>query len=209
MSSDSTTRILIVDDHFVVRSGIKASLEMEDDFEIVCESEDSAQAQTAYKEHTPDLVLLDFQLPDQGGTATTKALLKLDPNARILVFSTYDKEEDIFQTIQAGAMGYLLKSVPRSELLVAIRTVAKGERYLSAEVSNRLANRLASTQLSEREIEIVGLIAQGQSNKQIGNQLSIAEDTVKRHVSHILVKLKVADRAQAATEALRRGLIKL
>ena len=106
-------------------------------------------------------------------------------------------------------MGYLLKSVPRSELLVAIRTVAKGERYLSAEVSNRLANRLASTQLSEREIEIVGLIAQGQSNKQIGNQLSIAEDTVKRHVSHILVKLKVADRAQAATEALRRGLIKL
>ena len=200
---------MIVDDHFVVRSGIKASLEMEDDLEVITEAEDAATAIDEFARHHPDLVLLDFQLPDKDGSAIVTELLQLDPEARILMFSTYDREEDIFQAIQAGALGYILKSVPRDELLYAVRTIAAGERYLSPGVSQRLASRLASPELSARELEIIALVAKGQSNKQIGSELGIAEDTVKRHVSNCLLKLKVNDRAQAATEAIRRGLIKV
>jgi len=200
-------RILIADDHHIVRSGLAASLGLEDDLQIVGEAENGAQAIAAYREAKPDVVLMDLRMAGGSGIETTATLRAEAPEARVIIYTTFDGDEDVYRAVQAGALGYLLKSAPRPELLAAVRAVAAGERYLPPELAKRLAARVAGPDVSEREIEVLRLISAGKSNKEIGGLLHIAEDTVKRHVSNILMKLGVSDRAQAATEAIRRGFL--
>ena len=209
MSKSKTTRILVVDDHHVVRSGLAASLGMEEDLTVVGEAESGAQALALYEKCAPDVVLMDLRMRGGNGIETTAALRAKAPEARVLMYTTFDGEEDVYRAVQAGARGYLLKSAPREELLAALRAVAAGERYLPPELARRLAGRVAGPDISERELEVLQLISTGKSNKEIGATLHIAEDTVKRHVSNILTKLGVSDRAQAATEAFRRGFLHL
>jgi len=200
---------MVVDDHFVVRSGVVASLALEDDLEVVAEAETGEQALELYREKKPDVVIMDLRLPGKNGIETTALLVKEFPGAKVLIFTTYDGDEDIYRATQAGAFGYLLKSSPREELLAAVRALAKGERYMTAAISSRLAARVAGPDLSPRELEILQLLGRGLSNKEIGGKLFISEDTVKRHISNLFVKLKVNDRAQATAEAIRRGFIHL
>lgn len=209
MSKPRPTRILVVDDHHVVRSGLAASLGMEDDLVVVGEAESGARALALYPQCAPDVVLMDLRMRDGGGIETTAALRAQAPEARVMIYTTFDGEEDVYRAVQAGARGYLLKSASRDELLAAIRAVAAGGRYLPPELAQRLAGRIAGSDISGREIQVLRLISAGKSNKEIGAALHIAEDTVKRHVSNILGKLGVSDRAQAATEAIRRGFLHL
>lgn len=209
MAKPKPIRVLVVDDHHVVRSGLAASLGLEDDISVVAEAGNSDEALAQFRAAQPDVVLMDLRLPGLNGTATTAALRREWPDARVLIFTTFDGDEDVYRAMQAGARGYLLKSAPREELLRALRTVASGERFMTPDLSLRLAQRVSAPDLSEREIDVLRLISAGKSNKEIGTTLHIAEDTVKRHVSNILTKLGVSDRAQAATEAIRRGFLHL
>jgi two-component system NarL family response regulator len=202
-------RILVVDDHFVVRSGLVASLGMEEDLEVVGEASNAVEVLEQYRKQQPDLVLMDLRLQGGTGIEATAQLRQEFPAAHVLIFTTFEGDEDIFRALQAGAGGYLLKSSPREELLQAVRTVATGERYLPSRVAARLAERIAGDEPSARELEVLRLVGQGKSNKEIGVALSIAEDTVKRHVSSLLLKLRVHDRAQATAEGIRRGFIHL
>jgi DNA-binding NarL/FixJ family response regulator len=207
MSSPIT--LLLIDDHFVVRSGLVASLELEDDLKVIAESDRGEAASQLFTEHHPDVVLMDLQLPGISGIDATAALLRDHPSAHVLIFSTFARDEEIQAALKAGALGYLQKSSSRDSLLAAIRNVAKGERSLPAEIAQRLKDRLAEPEITPREREILTLITQGNANKELAATLGIGEDTVKQHVSRILMKLKVNDRAQATAEAIRRGLVKV
>ena len=200
-------RLLVVDDHHVVRSGLAASLGLEDDLTVVAEAGNGDDAVAQYREHQPDVVLMDLRLPGADGVAATAALRSEWPDARILMFTTFDSEEDIYRAMRAGARGYLLKSAPREELLAAIRAVAAGERHLPPALAQRLAGRISTPEVSEREREVLQLMARGKANKEIAVALGISEETVKRHASNLFVKMGVADRAQATSEGIRRGLI--
>lgn len=202
-------RILVVDDHHVVRSGLAASLGLEDDITVVAEAGSAEEAIAQYRKHQPDMVLMDLRLPGANGIAATADLRREWPDARVLMFTTFDGEEDIYRAMQAGARGYLLKSAAREELLTAIRAVAAGERHLSPALAQRLAGRVAAPDVSDREREVLQLIARGKANKEIAAALGISEETVKRHASNLFVKMGVADRAQATSEGIRRGLIQL
>jgi DNA-binding NarL/FixJ family response regulator len=201
--------LLIVDDHFVVRSGLVASLELEDDLRVVAEVERGEDVIAAYAKNRPDLVLMDVQLPGISGIEATAALLALHPAAPVLIFSTSVKDEDIHQARQAGALGYHPKSSSRDSLLAAIRSVSAGKTSLPPDIAQRLQARLSEPEITPREKEILTLVSKGRANKEIAAQLGIAEDTVKQHVSRILQKLRVSDRAQATAEAIRRGIVKL
>lgn len=201
--------VLIVDDHFVVRSGLAASLEVEDDIEVSGEAKRGDEAVTQYQRQRPDVVLMDLQLPGLSGVQATAALRTHDPQARVLVYSTFARLDEVQSALDAGAAGYVEKSASREELLIALRKVAAGEAYLPPELAQRLANLRLGAAITAREREILALIAHGHANKQIAALFEISEDTVKRHVSHILEKLNVHDRAQATAEAIRRGIIKV
>lgn len=200
-------RLLLVDDHFVVRSGLAASLGLEDDMQVIAEASDGNDAISAYEAHLPDIVLMDLQMGDTTGIEAASAICQAHPGAKILVFSSFARDEDIYRAIRAGALGYLQKAAPREELLEAIRQVASGNRYLPREIAQRLADRLSRPEPSPREREVLALIATGHSNKEVAAALGLSEDTVKRHVSNLMAKLGAQDRTQAVTEALRRGLI--
>ena len=202
-------RILVVDDHFVVRMGLCSSINMEEDTVVVAEASNGRQAIQLYRQHVPDVVLLDLRLPGMDGVETTVAICKEHPDARIIMLSTYDGDEDIYRSFQAGARSYLLKSVLREELLTAIRAAHAGQRYIPPAVAERLAERVPFLELSARELEVLRLIVKGMSNKEIGAALNITEVTTKLHVGHILSKLKVNDRTQAATTAVQRGIVHL
>lgn len=199
--------VLIVDDHFVVRSGLATSLEIEDDIRVIATAEKGEDAAGTHAAHRPSVVLMDLQLPGIGGVDATAAIRAIDPAARILVFSTFARMDEIQAALDAGAGGYLQKSASREELIHAIRQVAAGHRYLPADIAMQLNELQLAPSITSREREIISLIAKGSANKQIAHALGIAEDTVKQHVSRILQKLAVNDRAQAATEAIRRGII--
>lgn len=207
MSSPRPIRLLLVDDHFVVRSGIASSLALEDDLQIAGEAGDANEALVSYAKLLPDVVIMDLQMGKTSGIDGTASICKEHPGARILIFSSFARDEDIYRSLRAGALGYLQKAAPREDLLQAIRTVATGKRYLPSDIGQRLADRLSRPEPSPREQEVLSLIAQGHSNKEIAGQLGLSEDTVKRHVSNVLDKLGVQDRTQAVTEALRRGLL--
>ncbi len=202
-------RLLLVDDHFVVRSGLAASLLLEDDMQVIAEANDANEAVAAYESHGPDVVLMDLQMGETHGVDAVARICQDHPDARILVFSSFARDEDIYRAIRAGALGYLQKAAPRQDLLDAVRQVAKGSRYLPREIAQRLADRLGRPEPSPREREVLALIARGRSNKEVASDLGLSEDTVKRHVSNLMAKLGAQDRTQAVTEALRRGLIEV
>jgi DNA-binding NarL/FixJ family response regulator len=201
--------ILVVDDHFMVRMGLAASLNVEPDMQVVGEAGSGAAAIEAYRRLRPRLVIMDLRLPDMSGADSTAAIVHEFPQARILMLSTHSGEEEIYRALQAGAHGYVLKNVMREELLCAIREVHAGRRYLEPSVAAVLAERISHRPLTTREIEVLKMVAKGLGNKEIAANLNIAEATVKLHVSHVLEKLNVKDRTEAATAALRRGVISL
>ena len=202
-------KVMIVDDHFVVRSGLVASLELEDDITVVAEAENGETAMDLYLKAKPAVVLMDLQLPGWNGIETTERLLEEDPKARVLIFSTFARDDEIQAALVSGALGYLQKTAGRDELISALRLVAAGQSYLPAGLATRLAGLKQGPAITLREREILGLVAKGRANKEIAAELSIAEDTVKRHISNVLQKLEVSDRAQATAEAIRRGIIRL
>jgi DNA-binding NarL/FixJ family response regulator len=202
-------RILVVDDHFMVRMGLSSSLNAEEDMEMVAEAGNGADALKAYRELRPSLVLMDVRLPGMSGPDAVAAIMREFPDARILMLSTHSGEEEIYRSLQAGARGYILKSVMREELLRAIREVRDGKRYLDPTLAPLLAERVTHRSLTSRELEVLQMVAKGMGNKEIAAALNIAEVTVKLHVSHVLEKLNVKDRTEAATAALKRGILTL
>jgi DNA-binding NarL/FixJ family response regulator len=202
-------RVLIVDDHFVVRMGLASSINMETDMSAVAEASTAAQAIKFYRKHEPDIVLMDLRLPDMTGIDATIALCKEFPTAKIIVVSTYEGDEDVYRALQAGARSYLSKNVSREELLRTIRAVHAGEHYLPAPMAARLAERMHRPELSTRELEVLKLIVKGMPNKEIASVLEITEFTVKLHVGNVLTKLNVVDRTQASTAAIQRGIVHL
>jgi DNA-binding NarL/FixJ family response regulator len=201
--------IMVVDDHFIVRMGLAGSINLEPDMVVGAEAANGLQAIEQFRKHHPDIVLMDLKLPGMGGIEATSTICKEFPHAAIIMLSTHDGEEDIYRSLQAGARSYLLKTAVREDLIQTIRAVYAGERAISAAIGSRLAERMTRTELTPRELEVLNLIAKGRSNKEIGSTLGIAEVTVKLHVGHILTKLKVNDRTQAATTALQRGILHL
>jgi len=209
MKNPKPIRILVVDDHFMVRMGLSASLNVEPDMEVVAEAGTGEAALEAFRAHRPNLVIMDVRLPGMGGSEATAAILGEFPDAHVLMLSTHSGEEEIYRALQAGAHGYVLKSMVREELLRAIRQAVQGQRYLDPAVASALAARVGHRTLSGRELEVLRLVAKGLGNKEIAAALNIAEVTVKLHVSHVLEKLSVRDRTEAATAALQRGIISL
>jgi DNA-binding NarL/FixJ family response regulator len=202
-------RILVVDDHFMVRMGLSASLNVEPDMEVVAEAANCEAALGACRKHHPNLIIMDVRLPETSGTDTTLAILKEFPDANILMLSTHSGEEEVFRSLQAGARGYILKSALREELLRALREVHAGRRYIDPAVAPLLAARVSHRSLTSRELEVLRLVAKGMGNKEIAVSLDIAEVTVKLHVSHLMEKLEAKDRTEAATIGLQRGIIHL
>jgi DNA-binding NarL/FixJ family response regulator len=193
----------------MVRMGLTASLNAEPDMEVVAEVGDGEAALEAYNRCRPNLVIMDVRLPGMDGVAATAAILREFPDAGVLMLSTHAGEEEIYRAMQAGARGYVLKSVLREDLLRAIRDVHAGRRHLDPIVASHLAERLSHRSLTARELEVLRMVAKGWGNKEIANALNIAEVTVKLHVSHVLEKLNVKDRTEAATTAVQRGIISL
>ncbi len=209
MSKIQSIKIMIVDDHPVVREGLSRIIVSESGMEVIAEAGTGGEALIQYRKLRPDIVLLDMRMPEMTGIQTIEAIRKEFSNARIIVLSTYDLEEDIYQSLQAGARGYILKDSPRNELLASIRRVHAGERVIPPNIATRLAERIGGNELTAREFEVLKLIVGGKSNKQIGDDLGISEGTVKSHVNNILDKLDVTDRTQAVSVALKRGIVHL
>ena len=205
----SPIRILIVDDHFIVRMGLKGVLNMQPDMQVVAEAEDGPEAIRRFREHRPDVVLVDLRLPGMSGTEAIAAIRAEFPEASLIAVSTFEGDELVYRALQAGARGYLPKKVPREELINAIRTVHRGQRYIPVEIASRLADRMQQGDLSPREMEVLQRIARGLSNREIGAELGLHESTVKTHVNNILGKLGVSDRTLAVTTAIQRGLLQL
>jgi two-component system NarL family response regulator len=208
MTSD-TIKIMVIDDQAVVRQGFVALINTVSDMAVVAEGTNGRQAIELYRLHRPDVTLMDLRMPELGGVEAITAIRKEFPDARLIVLTTYDGDEDIYRSLQAGAQGYLLKDMFFEELEEAIRKVHGGSRRIPAQVAERLAERMGSSDLTGRETEVLEEIVAGHSNKVIATRLNISEATVKSHINSILSKLGVSDRTQAATTALQRGLVHL
>lgn len=202
-------KVMIVDDHFVVRSGLVASLELEEDITVVAEAENGEAVVALFLQTAPDVVLMDLQLPGWNGIETTERLLEAAPQAKVLIFSTFARDDEIQAALGSGALGYLRKTAGRDELITALRHLAAGQSYLPVGLASRLAGLKLGPTITLREREVLALVAKGRANKEIAVELRIAEDTVKRHISNVLQKLEVSDRAQATAEAIRRGIIRI
>jgi len=202
-------RILVVDDHPIVREGWVSMLNRREDMEVVAEASNGIEAIEQFNATQPDIVLTDLRMPEMDGVGLIQHLREQVANVRIIVLTTYDGDENIYRALEAGAMAYLLKDAPRDDLLNTIRTVYKGRKHIPPEVAIRLAERINVNDLSTRELDVLKLIAQGNSNKAIGEQLFIAEGTVKAHVNNILSKLNANDRTHAVTIAYQRGILSL
>ncbi len=207
-----TIRILIADDHPVVRSGLRALLSSQADFEVVADAENGEEALTLSAFHTPDVILMDLQMPVLDGVAAIQRIHTRQPKVRILVLTTYDTDADIVPAIEAGATGYMLKDTPPEALFRAVRSAARGEVTFAPSVAEKITRRLTRTPkraLSMREIQVLELASRGNSNKGIADKLYITEATVKSHLVHIFRKLGVADRTAAVTVALKKKIIRL
>jgi DNA-binding NarL/FixJ family response regulator len=200
-------RVMLVDDHPAFRTGMVALLENEPDLKVVAEAGDGHEALQLYRERQPDVVLMDLRLPGTGGVETTMSIRKEYPDARVIVLTTFDTDEDIYRAIQSGAKSYLLKDTPNVELAKTIRAVFSGQQILPPKVANRLANRLQRADLSEIEMEVLQLLIKGRSNKEMSQSLSVTEDTVKARLKTLFSKLKVHDRTEAAITAIRHGIV--
>ena len=214
-----TTRILIADDHALVRGGLRMVLDAQPDLDVVGEAADGRQALQLARKLSPDLVLMDIRMPGLDGLETTRRLLAQQPNAKVLVLTTFDVDEYVHNAIRAGASGFLLKTTPPQQLVTGIRTVMAGDALLAPEITRRLLDRFVArplrptgtppdfAELSARELEVLRLIANGRSNAEIAAELFLSEATVKTHVTHILTKLRLRDRVQAVALAYRTGLM--
>jgi two-component system NarL family response regulator len=202
-------KILVADDHPYVRDGIVSLVSGENDMRVVGEAEDGVQALTFTKKHLPDIVLLDLRMPQMDGLEVIKRIKALNIRCSVVVLTTYESEQDIHQALKAGARGYMLKDTPRPVLLDAIRRVHKGETSIPPRISQKLVEKMNRPELTEREFEILKLIAEGNSNKCIGSLLGISEGTVKTHVKSILYKMNAQGRTAAVKEAVHRGLVHL
>lgn len=207
--SNEKIRIIVIDDQSVVRQGFVSLINTVPDMNVVAEGTNGQQAVELYREHQPDIVLMDLRMPVLGGVEAIKAIKREFPTARLIVLTTFDGDEDIYRSLQAGAQGYLLKDMFFEELEEAIRTVHAGGRRIPGIVAERLAERVGGSDLTARELEVLGQIVRGLSNKDIAAAFRISEATVKSHINSILSKLGVTDRTQAATTALQRGIVHL
>ena len=208
MKDPAVIRILIADDHLVVREGLSALLNRQVDMKVVAEAGDGAAAVNLFFQHNPDVALIDLRMPKMSGVQAIQAIRQRAPDARLVVLTTFDADEDIYRALRAGAKGYLLKDVFPAEMMECIRAVHRGESYLPPKVAAKLAGRMGSADLSRREMEVLRLVVDGKSNKEIGDILSITEGTVKVHVNHILDKLGVSGRTAASVAAVERGIIR-
>ncbi|BAS59663.1 MULTISPECIES: response regulator [Leptolyngbya] len=204
-----TIRILIADDHPIVSQGLVAILNDQPDMKVVAEATNGKEAIEQFRLHQPDVTLLDLRMPQVGGVEAIATIRSEFPNAAIIMFSIYETDEDIYQGLRAGAKAYLLKDTPCPEILEVIRAVNDGQRYVPAGIGTKLAARMERPNLSDREFEVLKLMAQGKNNKAISSELSITENTVKFHVTNVLLKLGASDRTHAVVNALQQGLIKL
>src|ERR1700730_6691994 len=210
MSHDpSSIRVLTVDDHALLREGIAALVNAESDMKLIAEASNGQEAIKQFRLHRPDVTLMDLQMPALNGIEAIIGIRGEFPNARIVVLTTYTGDVQVLRALKAGARGYILKGHVRRELLDTIRAVHAGQKRISPEVAAELAEHATEGDLSLREIDVLRLIAAGNANKEIAHQLSVAEDTVKGHVTNILAKLGANDRTHAVTIGLKRGIIEL
>jgi two-component system NarL family response regulator len=200
---------MVADDHPMMREGIAALIGRRPGMQVVAEANNGREAIDLYREHKPDVTLMDLQMPVMTGVDAITAIREEFPSAHIIVLTTYDGDEDIYRSLVAGARGYLLKDASRDELLEAIRTVHNGKELMSPEIAAKLAQRIRKSELTARELEVLNQIAKGKSNLEIGSLLFISEGTVKAHVNNILAKLCVNDRTQAVITAIQRGIVHL
>jgi DNA-binding NarL/FixJ family response regulator len=209
MKSGGKIRVLCVDDHPIVREGLASILALQTDMEMIGAAGSGAEALEFFRKVQPDITLVDLRLPDMSGHELTRQLLAQSSNARVIVLTSFEGDADIERALAAGARGYVVKGMVREGLLGAIRAVHAGKKHVHGPVAEKLAEHLGSEKLSERELQVLREMAAGKRNKEIGAELSIAEDTVKMHVKNILEKLQVSDRTEAVTVALRRGILHL
>jgi len=205
----SKIRVLIADDHAVVRDGLVAMIGKWTDTAVVAEAEDGQEAVEQWKLHRPDVSLLDLRMPVLDGVGAIEQIRQLDAAARVILLTTFDDEEDIYRAIRAGAKAYLLKDTPRDDILNCIRKVHAGETFVPPPLAAKLAERVSGVELTQREMVVLRALATGQSNKAIGRSLFISETTVKAHVKSIFSKLNVLSRTEAIAVAVRRGMVKL
>ena len=209
MKKPDKIRVLIADDHYIVRMGLVALVNTEPDMEVVAEAADGAQALELFGKCNPDLALLDLRMPVKDGIQTTTEIRNQFPYAQVLMLTAFDGDEEIYKALQAGAQGYVLKSSSGEKLIPAVRAVAAGQRWVPKEIASRLAARNGFEELTPREVQVLQQLAKGLANKEIADVLTITEYTAKDHLKSILAKLRVADRTEAVTAAIHRGIIHL
>ncbi|PSB58448.1 response regulator [Chamaesiphon polymorphus] len=204
-----TIRLLVADDHPIVRQGLVAILNDQPDMNVVAEVNNGQQAIEQFRIHQPDIAILDLKMPEVGGVEAIDTIRAEFPTAVIIMFSIYETDEDVYRGLRAGAKAYLLKDTPCQEILEVIRTVSGGQRYIPAGIGNKLAARMERVDLSDREYQVLALMAEGKKNKDIAGELNISENTVKFHVTNVTLKLGASDRTHAVVNALKQGIIKL
>src|SRR5262245_52344339 len=209
MADEAKVRVLVADDHPVVRHGIMANVQPQSDMTIIAEAADGMEALALTKERLPDVVMLDLRMPHMDGLEVLRQVNASKLPCKVIIMTTFDSEEDVQRAIKAGARGYLLKDSTQEEILDAIRRVSLGETYLPARIVQKVAESMRKPELSPREVEVLQWVAAGKSNKEIGAQLFIAEGTVKTHMKNVLEKLAVVGRTAAIREAVHRGLVRL
>lgn len=209
MSNSSTIRVFSVDDHPLLREGIAALVNSQPDMELIAEAATGAEAIQGFKQHQPDVTLLDLRLPDMSGIDTLIAIRAEFPEARVIMLTTFEGDVEIQRALQAGARGYMLKNMPPSELLDVIRQVHAGKKRIPPEIASHLAEHLSDETLTEREVQVLREVANGNRNRNIAENLFISEETVKVHIKHIMEKLGASDRTQAVAIGVRRGIIHL
>lgn len=209
MTSQSSIKILVSEDHGIVRQGIVSILSLQKDFEVVAEARDGMESVTLHQSHQPDVTLMDLRMPKLDGVDAITQILQQTPDSQIIILTTYDTDEDIYRGLQAGARGYLLKDADYEDLIDAVRTVHHGSRYIPPKVAQKLAEHLSGSELTDREYEVLELMSKGNSNSEIASALIITEATVKYHTNNIFSKLGVKDRTQAVITAFKRGLTRI
>jgi len=209
MSKPEKVKVLVVDDHPLMRFGVSTMINAQHDMEVVAQAGDGPEAIDLFRRHSPDVTLMDLSLPGMSGVDAIRAIRECDPRARVVVLTTYEGDEDIQQALSAGAQAYLIKGMSTESLIDALRRVHSGVRFLPPPVARTLASRVPNSELSPREREVLRLVVRGKSNKEIATLLGIAEATVKCHVSELLRRLEVTDRTQAVVAALQRGFVRI
>jgi DNA-binding NarL/FixJ family response regulator len=206
---NAPARVLVVDDHALVRTGVANIISHESDLSVVAEASNGLEAVEAFAQHRPDVTLLDLRMPVMEGVEAVRRIRQLDPEARVIVLTTYDTDEDITRALKAGAKAYVLKDITADDLIACIRDVLAGKTYLAPAAAARLAEGFARVQVTPRELSTLQLMAEGKANKEIGTALGISERTVKTHLGHLFEKLGVTSRTEAVKVAVRRGLVRM